>query len=166
VGFDFADGDRYPFNAGGGGTALALAVLAEAPAARLAPVRVAAAAPGAFAEALAFVARSPARIALVTGRDGSADGGWRSLRQGAPRAGGVLFIVPADGAGAEADEAARDSGTIGNLIVVAASAAAGAPLTAARIAALAARIAEAEPALDAAALKRRVLALAASGRSP
>lgn len=181
VGFDFADNDRYPFDASGAGTELARLVAAEAPAARIAPVRVPAQDAKALAKSLAFVARSPVRVALFAGRGGRQDGGWRSVQQMTMQIGGVLFVVPAGDESADLDHAGVSEAT-GNVIVVTASDGAGAILTAAnrgaksvdvaapaassslaaaRIAALAARIAEAEPESGGAALKTRVLSLAA-----
>lgn len=184
VGYDFIDDDRMPFDAGGHGTAIARTVLVEAPAARLAPLRASAKSPISLGPVAAFVAHSPARIVLVT-LDGPEVDAWKPFRQAASRLDHLLFVVSAGDAGKDIDKEAASSPSLplANLIVVTASDNEGnvavganfgdetvdvaAPGTegitgaaAARVAALAARIAAEEPGLNGAGLKARVLALA------
>lgn len=185
VGFDFVDDDRYPFRHDGEGTAAASVLIAAAPQARLAPVRATTADPMALGRSAAFAGQSPARIALVTLTGGGKDD-WEPFRQAARRFSHVLFVVSAggDGVNLEKDPRYPASLGLGNVLVVAASDGAGklaasanrgaktvdiaAPggsnaqsEPAARVAALAARVAAAESSLGGADLKARIMALAA-----
>lgn len=73
IGFDLIDADPWPLEEptrnlsvpADAGTTLCRVVLREAMAARLIPVRVPAGPPAAIAQALAFVAQTPARVVLV-----------------------------------------------------------------------------------------------------
>lgn len=165
VGFDFADGDRYPFKVDGEGTELARSIIAEAPTARIAPVRASLADPVSLGRSAAFAGQSPARVALVTLTGGTKEA-WEPFRQAAVRFSRVLFIVLAgeDGAGPAPPYPAALA--LDNLLVVAAPAVPSASREAARIAARAAQIAEAEPDLTGAALNQRVLTLARPEQSP
>lgn len=190
MGYDFVDDDRRPFGVGGDETAAARTILAEAPAARLAPVRVSPTDPKSLGQAAVFAGQTPARIALVT-VDGAGPDAWAPFRQGASRFDHVLFVLSAGDTNKDLDQGGPPALGPGNLIVVTASdrggtlaaganfgaktvdiAAPGTSLestgaphptgaAAARVAALAARIAALEPPLDGAALKKRLLDFAA-----
>lgn len=196
IGWDFADDDRRPFAGGvdGNGTALARIVLAEAPSARLAVFRVAPAPGATLVRAAAYASQSPARIVLLPASgNGSED--LKPLRQAAAHFKDRLFIVPAGGApvaglsalenvlvvaaadaegkplaGAGAfakddiDVAAGIKAGGGN--GAAAKAADSADIAAARIAALAARLASQDDRLTGPALKSRITSLASQTPSP
>ncbi len=102
IGWDFADGDALPFDmgrgqtsAGGDATALARLVLAEAPGARLVPVRIGSEQSGSLARAVAFVGQTPARIALLTA-GGSGREDWELFRQAAQHFRQLLVVVATD----------------------------------------------------------------------
>lgn len=106
IGRDFADDDALPYAPTAGdqpwsGTGLATSILAEAPFARLIPVRIDPQQPISVANALAFVARTPARIVLVATVDVSDVA--QLLRQSVQAARNLLIIAPATGALAELD---------------------------------------------------------------
>ena len=105
IGWDLEDKDRRPFDrqrgtappeSGGDGTIVA-SLLLSAPGVRLVPVRVDPVTPLSLARALAFVAQTPARIAVMPMAAG-AEGDWTPFRQAATHFKDVLIIVPA-GAG-------------------------------------------------------------------
>jgi len=180
IGWDLVDGDRQPFDAamgtapperGGDGTALAMLLLA-AGGVRLVPVRVDPGAPVSFARALAFVARTPARIALMPmwGRERQ---DWEPVRQAAERFAHVLVI-----AAPEAGEAAYpDALSLDSLLAVegagsGAEAAgfggrtqrlAGAHAALAAAGRAAAALLAREPGLDTGALKRRLVQAGGDG---
>ena len=102
IGWDVEDQDRRPFDRSKGGTrpewggdgTLIASLLSGARGVRLVPVRVDPASPASLARALAFVAQTPARVAVLpmwstTRQD------WEPLRQAALRFTNVLVIVPA-----------------------------------------------------------------------
>lgn len=162
IGWDFADGDALPFAPSEGerpwnGSALASAILAEAPFARLIPVRIASDQPGSLVKALAFVAKTPARAVLVS----VVEPGWdRELFRVAVREfSNLLIVMPAHSAPADLENVLTLESTDG----AKSSAGAGAdaerpPDMAASLRALgvAAEIAASGPALDGAGLKRAV----------
>jgi len=168
VGWDFADGDAFPFDARptGGGTELARTIFSEAPSARLVPVRIDAKKPGSLTRALAFVGQTPARIVLLAnGGPGSDD--QEAFRLAARHFTRVLFILPAT-----ADLASAASGLENALTVEAAAALptkadfvveppkselAPALAAAARAAGAAANETARTPALDGAGIKRAML---------
>jgi hypothetical protein len=101
IGWDMINRDRQPFDAASGKTAIddggdASAVAKAAMvAARIVPVRIDAADAVSYARALAFVAATPARVAVlpIVGRD---DAHWAEFRRGAEHFKDLLVIVPAD----------------------------------------------------------------------
>jgi hypothetical protein len=174
IGWDLEDQDRKPFDRsnggarpewGGDGTLIA-SVLSGGRWVRLVPVRVDPTDSASLARAIAFVAQTPARVAVLpmwgtTGQD------WEPLRRAAMRFKDVLVIVPA-GNGAEAvypaalgldNVLAVEQGTAG---VDAAGFGgrlqrlSGAPLAVAAAGKAAADLLAREPLLDVGALKRRL----------
>jgi hypothetical protein len=108
IGWDLEDRDRKPFDRsegstrpelGGDGTLVA-SLLSGAGGVRLVPVRVDPTDPASLAKAIAFVAQTPARVAVLP-MWGTTRQDWEPLRQAAMRFKDVLVIVPA-GKGAEA----------------------------------------------------------------
>jgi hypothetical protein len=173
IGWDLHDRDRRPFDQskgttlpqwGGDGTQLASLIIG-APTARLVPVRVDPSDPVALANALAFVAQTPARVAVVA-MGSSSRPHWEPFRQAAQRFKDVLVLVPAGptepiypaalgldnvlavAAGTTRAEAAGFGGVTSQV--------SGAGLAVAAAASAAAELRTREPALDAAALKRRL----------
>jgi len=170
IGWDLQDRDRKPFDQskgtappewGGDGTLLASLIIGT-PAVRLVPVRVDPGDPVALAQALAFVAQTPARVAvLVMGSPSRPH--WEPFRQAAQRFKDVLVVVPAEpvypaalgldnvlavATGTTRAEAAGFGGVTSH--------ASGAVVAVAAAAREAAERRAREPALDAAALKRRL----------
>jgi hypothetical protein len=109
IGWDLVDNDNRPFAAAAArpevgeaaerdGTALARQLLAVYARARLVPVRIDPANPVSFAQAVAFVSRTPARIvAIPFASTTRAD--WEPFRQAAERLGKeLLFVLSAGGA--------------------------------------------------------------------
>ena len=103
IGLDFIDRDNRPFDVATPdstpdgvrplGTTLASVLLWAAPV-RLVPVRIRLGEPRAFGGAAAFVASTPARIAIVAfASPTQAD--WEPFRQAALAAPNVLFVIPA-----------------------------------------------------------------------
>jgi|SRR5215831_16400214 len=173
IGWDLQDQDRKPFDSskgaappeGGGDSTLVASHLIGAPAVRLVPVRVAAGDPVALARALAFVAQTPARVAVLAMWSNS-PAHWQPFREAARRFKDVLVVVPA-GQGAEPAYPAALG--LDNVLAVApgtaraeAAGIGGARRLSAEVAAVAAaggaaaELLAREPALDAAALKRRL----------
>jgi hypothetical protein len=127
IGWDAVDGDNRPFpavtpaaaNWGGDGTLLAREVGAGR---RLVPVRIGPTDPLSLARAVAFVAATPARIAVVpmwsTVRDD-----WEPFRRAAASFGDLLFVVAAGDEGKDGDRQPRWPAGFGlaNLLVVAVS---------------------------------------------
>ena len=102
IGWDLEDKDRRPFDRrrgtappewGGDGTLVA-SLLLGAPGVRLVPVRVDPVTPLSLARALAFVAQTPARIAVLPIAAGP-EGDWTPFRQAATHFKDVLIIAPA-----------------------------------------------------------------------
>src|SRR5215471_14042742 len=103
IGWDLQDQDRKPFDQsrgtapsewGGDGTLLA-SLIVGAPTVRLVPVRVDPGDPVELARALAFVAQTPARVAVVA-MGSPARPHWEAFRQAAQRFKDVLVVVPAE----------------------------------------------------------------------
>jgi hypothetical protein len=173
IGWDLQDRDRRPFDQskgttppqwGGDGTLLA-SLITGAPAVRLVPVRVDPNDPVALAQAMAFVAQTPARVAVMAmGSPSRAH--WEPFRQAAQRFKDVLVVVSAPPAepvypaalgldtvlavlpGTTGAEAVGFGGITSRV--------SGAGLAVAAAARAAAELRAREPALDAAALKRRL----------
>ena len=114
IGLDFIDRDVRPFDVAGPdatpdgirpiGTTLASVLLADAPKLRLVPVRIGMGEPRQFGGAVAFVASTPARIALVAfSSSNRAD--WEPFEQAAKAAPNVLFVLPAGDNGQDLDKA-------------------------------------------------------------
>ena len=132
IGLDFIDRDNRPFDVAGPdatpdgfrphGTTLASVLLADAPKARLVPVRIGMTEPRAFGGAVAFVASTPARIALVAFTSPNrAD--WEPFERAAKAAPNVLFVLPAGDNGQDLDKAPLYPASLGlaNAIVVTAA---------------------------------------------
>lgn len=174
IGWDLEDLDRKPFDRsrgmarpewGGDGTLLASLLLGAA-GVRLVLVRADPGNPLSLARAIAFVAQTPARVAVLP--IGSAEGAdWTPFRQAAQHFKDVLIIVPAGTAAAPAYPAAL--GLVNVLAVEPGTASAdavgfggaarqvsGAPLATAAAGKAAADVLTREPGLDVAALKRRL----------
>lgn len=102
IGWDLEDKDRRPFDKSKGGTAaewggdatLIASLLLAPRTSRLIPVRADPREPASVARAIAFVAQTPARIAVLP-MWGTAREDWEPLRQAAERFKGVLIVVPA-----------------------------------------------------------------------
>jgi hypothetical protein len=161
IGWDVEDKDRLPFSAGTGEGTLVAGDLLGLGGMRLVPVRVNTADPMSLGRGLAFIAQTPARIAVVAAL-GLTQEGWEPLRLAAQHFKGVLIII----APAEAGLRAMPASMLGldNVLAVAPAAAGsgGQSVLATRPAVAAAGSAAAhlvarEPRLDAAALKRRLV---------
>ncbi|MBS0244043.1 MAG: hypothetical protein JSS20_17870, partial [Proteobacteria bacterium] len=181
VGWDFADDDRRPYGIAAADAALASILLAEGQATRLVVARVPERRPDKLAEAMRFVAATPARVLLLAAEPGQPLP-WANLAKAARDLSRLLIVVPArlvDTGAAQPGLADR-----GGLLVVAAEGDAtrlagadvavslaarpgsvwaalakdkGAPdvVAAARVTALAARLLAVEPALEGSALRSR-----------
>ena len=174
IAWDLEDKDRKPFDKSKGGTrpewggdgTLVASLLLGTPTLRLVPVRVDASDPVSLARAIAFVAQTPARVAVVP-MWGTTRADWEPFRQAAVRFKDVLLVVPA-GTGAELVYPAALG--LDNVLAVAQGTASadaagfgGAPLrvsgpvlAVAAAGMAAADILAREPGLDASALKRRL----------
>lgn len=115
IGWDLVDSDNRPFaakpahgeaEAASDGTELARRLLEVYAHARLVPVRVKPRDPGSFAQAVAFISRTPARIVAVPFSSGSRSE-WEPFRQAAERLGKELLFVLSGG-----DEMARAGGEV------------------------------------------------------
>lgn len=100
IGWDFHEGDPLPFESappasGGGGTALAHILLAEAPDARIIPVRIDPERPESLLRAMAFAGQTPAQIVLIAAST-PIQGEWEHFREAARHFGRLLIIIPAD----------------------------------------------------------------------
>jgi len=174
IGWDLGDQDRRPFDKskgdarpewGGDGTLIA-SLLLGTQGVRLVPVRVDPADPASLARAVAFVAHTPARVAVLP-MWSTTRAHWEPFRQAATRFKSVLIIVPAGDGTAPSHPAALG---LDNVLAVepgTASADAvgfggrlqrlsGAPLAAAAAGKAAAELLGREPSIDVAALKRRL----------
>ena len=107
IGWDAADADNRPFAAGGGaagwggdGTLLARALGGRGR--RLVAVRVSATDPASLARAVAFIAATPARIAVVP-MWSSAKAAWEPFRQAVLQHGDLLLIAAAGDEGKDID---------------------------------------------------------------
>ncbi len=144
IGWDFVDNDARPFEADRGCVADACPgapaaddeapsparmLVAEAGASRLIVLKTRDGERGALAAAIAFAARSPARIvpALAATADGAGPD-WMLLIEAARRFSNLLFIAPAYGPPITIE--GFDDMSIGNLLVVAPATAAGGLATA------------------------------------
>jgi hypothetical protein len=173
IGWDLQDRDRKPFDRskgtappewGGDGTLLA-SLLIGAPAVRLVPVRVDPSDPIELAHALAFVAQTPARVAVLA-MGSLSRAHWEPFRQAAQRFKDVLVVVPA----ADTEPVYPAALGLDNVLAVSQGTAraeakgfggvtshvSGAVVAVAAAASAAAELRAREPALDAAALKRRL----------
>jgi hypothetical protein len=106
IGWDVADGDNRPFaargsaNWGGDGTLLARAL--GSPGRRLVAVRISPADPASLARAVAFIAATPARVAVVP-MWSSAKAAWEPFRQAVLQHGDLLLIAAAGDEGKDID---------------------------------------------------------------
>jgi hypothetical protein len=177
IGWDLEDKDRKPFDRsrgntrpewGGDGTVLA-SVLLGTPGARLVPVRIDPVNPMSLARAIAFIAQTPARIAVLPVLGAAAED-WTPFRQAAQHFRNLLIIVPA---GTEAGSAYPAALGLENVLAIEAGSTridvmgfagvmrrvSGTQLATAAAARSAAEILAREPAVDVAALKARLSAL-------
>lgn len=181
IAWDFSDNDARPFSAEGRDQPLAAVVLAEGQAATLILTRTAAGAEAQIAAALRFIAETPARIALVAADPGRpiARAHLAAAARQLPR---LLLIVPARhvsgiaepsepggllvvGAGEDATPHSDVASTLESRpgsFVEQATAAGHSPddISAARVAALAARLLAIAPDLAGQGLKSKVLSFA------
>jgi hypothetical protein len=176
IGWDFAEDDAFPFapaESDGNGTAFASVLLAEAPGARLVPIRIDLERPATLLLSIAFINQTPARVVVLTS-DGLRPEHRSAIHQAVSQFDRLLIIMADDeGRGHTASDVA-------NVLTVGAGVTHGAdqerpfsgepnpaqlPRSLAamvRAAAIALEIAENEPELDGANLKRAVLARLAS----
>jgi hypothetical protein len=109
IGWDFADNDRRPFERSGqstpvaqGGNATMLALKIAGTGRRVIPVRIPLGAPLVLAQAVAFIARTPAKITAVPmWTSNAAD--WWAFGQAASHAPDLLFIIAAGDEGKDID---------------------------------------------------------------
>ena len=178
IGWDLADQDRKPFDKSNGSTrpewggdgTLVASLLLDTQALRLVPVRIDPGDRVSLARAMAFVAQTPARVAVLP-MWGTSRADWEPFRQAALRFKDVLIIVPG-GTGPQPVAAPVYPAALGldNVLAVtqgtAGADAAGfggriwrvsdAVLAVAAAAKAAAELLAREPTLDAVALKRRL----------
>jgi hypothetical protein len=177
IAWDFGDGGRHPFDrerggasaiAGGDATAIASLILAEG-SARLVPVRIPPGQLELLAQAVGFVAQTPARVVVLPMWSADA-ASWQQFRAAASHFKAVLFIAAA---GEGADPATLYPAALGldNVLTVTAGSASagsagfggaqrtltGGPLAAAISARTAATLLQREPGLAVADLKRRII---------
>lgn len=178
VAWDLEDRDRKPFDKSKGGTAperggdgtLIASLLLGSQAVRLVPVRVDASDPVSLARAIAFVAQTPARVAVLA-MWGTSRADWEPFRQAATRFKDVLILVPAGPSPQPAEAPVYPAAfRLDNVLAVAQGAGSaeaagfgggvrrvsGAGLAVAAAARAAADLLAREPGLDAGALKRRL----------
>lgn len=105
IAWDFKDNDARPLEqvmapatrpAEGAGTAMAELLLSEAPASRLVPIRIGDVSLSTLGNAVAFVSRTPARIAVVAA--GVRETPWGLFSEAGRRAKQLLIIMPWGGA--------------------------------------------------------------------
>lgn len=179
IAWDFVDNSPHPFDArkgqapahqGGDATALASLLLADAVAIRLIPLRVDAHAPASLAQAVAFVAKTPARVVVVPMWSQEARD-WEPFRQTALRFKRILFLVSA-GDGGDPGRLFPAALDLENMMTISACPAianakgfggmdrkvTGGALAAATSARAAAKILAREPQIDMARLKQGILA--------
>jgi hypothetical protein len=177
IAWDSEDNDNRPFdksrgaapaNLGGDTTALASAMLDGAPGIRLVPVRISLSDPVSLGRAVAFVAQTPARIAVVPMASPHKQE-WEPFQQAATHFKDVLFVIVAGDTPESAYPAALG---LDNVLAVAATTSggdhpgfggaprpvSGATLAIAGAAKAAAGILAREPRLGAKELKRRLIA--------
>jgi hypothetical protein len=174
IGWDLEDKDRKPFDKSKGGTraewggdgTLVASLLLGTPTLRLVPVRIDASDPVSLARAIAFVAQTPARVAVLP-MWGTTRADWEPFREAAIRFKDVLLVVPA---GAGADPVYPAALGLDNVLAVTPGTASadaasfggvplrvsGAVLAVAAAGMAAADLLAREPGLDAAALKQRL----------
>jgi hypothetical protein len=121
IGLDLVDNDNRPLG-DGGGTRLAVALLDKEIGARLVPVRAALQDPTSLARAAAFIARTPARLAVVALSSRRAED-WQPFRQAAERSPQLLFVVAAGDDGRDLDREPEYPAGLGlaNVLVVTAA---------------------------------------------
>lgn len=174
IGWDLQDQDRRPFDKTRGGTdperggdgTLVASLLLGGQTLRLVPVSVAPGDPVSLARALAFVAQTPARVAMLP-MWGTARADWEPFRQAAVHFKDLLIVVPAGKSTEPVYPAALGLANV--LVVVHGTASAdvagfggetgrlsGPPLATAAAGKAAADLLAREPGLDAVALKRRL----------
>ena len=109
LGWDFFDHDNRPFDVTGGqtpanwgGDGTALAKLIAQPGVRIVPVRITPADPVSLAQAVAFIARTPARVVVLPMWSGRKSD-WEPFRQAAMHFSELLFFVPAGDEGKDID---------------------------------------------------------------
>jgi hypothetical protein len=123
IAIDLVDGDVRPYAPAGSGrgTELAKRLLGVDPRSRLIVIRAEESNPVSLASAVAFVTRTPARIAMV-GFLGGGRESWAPFAEAAVRAHSVLFIVPGGDARSRSEGAVLPTDLkLGNLIVAAAA---------------------------------------------
>jgi hypothetical protein len=131
IGFDLVDNDNRPLGTGradtpahwgGDGTVLATSIVESTIAARLVPVRVDPRDPASLARAVAFIARTPARIVAVP-MWGPRPEDWQLFRQAVERSSQLLFVVAAgdDGKDLDKDPAYPAAFALPNVLVVTAA---------------------------------------------
>lgn len=139
IGLDFIDRDNRPFDVAGPdatpdgirpmGTTLASVLLGDAKI-RLVPVRIGMGEPRQFGGAIAFVASTPARIAIVA-HSSTNRADWETFEQTAKTvAANVLFIIPAGDVGQDLDKQPHYPASLQlqNAIVVTTAEAGGCPI--------------------------------------
>jgi len=124
IGWDIVDNDNRPYGSAVGETALAKLLVGSGNV-RLVPLRVDPADPPSLARAVAFLARTPARVAVVPmGSARRAD--WGPFRHAAAHFKEILFVVAAGGDGKDRGTDPTYPAALGldNVMVVAARASA------------------------------------------
>jgi hypothetical protein len=175
IGWDMADRDRRPFDTAGGNASAVLggdctliaSLLLKSDAVRLVPVRIDPSDPVSLARALAFIAQTPARIAVLPISDSGSPGmwDWTSFHQAALRFNATLLVIPGgppssypatlglnNALAVEHGTAIADAAGFGGRI----RQVSGAPLATAEAARAAADLLAREPGLDGASLKLRL----------
>jgi hypothetical protein len=155
IGWDVENKDRLPFSGDGKGTAVALALLGSGDA-RLVAVRVNSADPMSLGRGIAFVAHTPARMAVLASLNLAQDN-WEPLRQAAAHFNAILIIAPTEGGASSVPPSIL---ALDNILAVGPPTADGGEgawqQAVAAAGRTAARLLAREPRLDAAALKRRL----------
>ena len=110
IGWDMAEGDNRPFDrsagrisADWGGDGTALAQQFGIGGRRIVPVRIDPASPASLARAVAFIARTPARIVVVPMSTQTASD-WEAFRQAAAHFSDLLFVIAAGDEGHDIDQ--------------------------------------------------------------
>src|SRR5690606_7571840 len=100
IGWDFVEDDAFPFapaESDGNGTAFASVLLAEAPGARLVPIRIDLERPATLLLSIAFINQTPARVVVLTS-DGLRPEHRSAIHQAVSQFDRLLIIM-ADGEG-------------------------------------------------------------------